>query len=104
MGDSLEKALAAEPLLSLAVTVTSEQRVDSVLRKIVEGLASQPGVALTRIWLLPSVHVPSFWQESSNSPENNGHLHLVASAGAPANSPGEDWSFLQGHFARFPLN
>jgi PAS domain S-box-containing protein len=32
------------------------------------------------------------------------HLHLVASAGTPIDSPGEDWSFLQGHFARFPMH
>ena len=54
MGNSL----AAEPLLALAVTVTSEQRVDSVLQSIVQGLASQPGVALARIWLLPSADLP----------------------------------------------
>ena len=53
-------SLAAESLLSLAVTVTSEQRVDSVLKSIVQGLASQPGVALARIWLLPSVAPPAF--------------------------------------------
>lgn len=47
-------SLAAESLLSLAVTVTSQQRVESVLQSIVQGLASQPGVALARIWLLPS--------------------------------------------------
>ena len=44
-------SLAAESLLALAVTVTSEQRVDSVLQSIVKGLASQPGVALARIRL-----------------------------------------------------
>ena len=32
------------------------------------------------------------------------HLHLVASAGTPIDSPGEDWSCLHGHFARFPLH
>ena len=32
------------------------------------------------------------------------HLHLVASAGTPIDSPGEDWSFVQGHFARFPMH
>lgn len=96
-------SLAAEPLLVLAVAVTSEQRVESVLRKIVDGLASQPDVALARIWLLPSVHLPSSFQESSASPENIEHLRLVASAGTPINSPGEDWSFLHGQFARFPL-
>jgi signal transduction histidine kinase len=95
---------AAEPLLSLAVTVTSERRVESVLRNIVQGLASQPGVALTRIWLLPSADLGGFGQEPSRSPELTEYLRLVASAGTPVNSPGEDWSFLQGHFSRLPLN
>ena len=96
-------SIAAGPLLSLAVTVTSEQHVESVLRKIVEGLASQPGVALVRIWLLPSVHIPNAWQEGAHSQEGIEHLRLVASAGNPIKSPGEDWSFLQGQFSRFPL-
>jgi signal transduction histidine kinase len=95
---------AAEPLLSLAVTVTSERRVESVLRNIVQGLASQPGVALTRIWLLPSADLGGSGQEPSRSPEQTEYLRLVASAGTPVNSPGEDWSFLQGHFSRLPLN
>jgi PAS domain S-box-containing protein len=88
----------------LAVTVTSEQHVESVLGKIVEGLASQPGVALVRIWLLPSVHIPNAWQERAHSQDGIEHLHLVASAGTPIKSPGEDWSYLQGRFARVPLN
>ena len=97
MGNSL----AAEPLLALAVTVTSEQRVDSVLQSIVQGLASQPGVALARIWLLPSADLPRFCHAGSDPPDD---LCLVASAGTPINSPGEDWCFLQGHFARMPFN
>src|SRR5262250_2474018 len=94
-------SLAAESLLSLAVTVTSEQRVESVLQSIVQGLAAQPGMALARIWLLPTVHHPSFYHVVSDLPDC---LCLVASAGTPINSPGEDWSFLQGHFARVPFN
>src|SRR5215813_12603972 len=94
-------SLAAEPLLSLAVTVTSEQRVDSVLQSIVRGLASQPGVALARIWLLPSADLPSSCYAGSDAPDD---LCLVASAGTPINSPEEDWRFLQGHFARVPFN
>ncbi|HEX4169418.1 MAG TPA: ATP-binding protein [Bryobacteraceae bacterium] len=100
----METSITAGPLLSLAVTVTSEQHVESVLRKIVEGLASQPGVALVRIWLLPSVHVPNAWQEGAHFQDGIEHLRLAASAGNPIRSPGEDWSFLQGQFSRFPLN
>src|SRR5215475_12048799 len=94
-------SLAAESLLSLAVTVTSEQHVESVLQSIVQGLAAQPGVALARIWLLPSVHLPSFYHAVSDLPDC---LCLVASGGTPIHSPGEDWSFLQGHFARMAFN
>src|SRR5215475_10948019 len=99
--DFVGTSLAAEPLLALAVTVTSEQRVDSVLQSIVQGLASQPGVALARIWLLPSAGLPSVCHAGSDRPDD---LCLVASAGTPINSPGEDWCFLQGHFARMPFN
>jgi len=94
-------SLAAEPLLALAVTVTSEQRIDSVLQSIVQGLASQPGVALARIWLLPSVDLPGFCHDV---PDSSNNLCLVASAGIPINSPGEDWCFLQGHFGRVRFN
>jgi len=94
-------SLAAEPLLALAVTVTSEQRVESVLQSIVQGLSSQPGVALVRIWLLPSADLPSVCRPESGRPDS---LCLVASAGTPINSPGEDWCFLQGHFARVPFS
>jgi formate hydrogenlyase transcriptional activator len=96
VGTSLE----AELLLSIAVTVTSEQRVESVLQKTVQGLAAQPGVALTRIWLLPSIHLPSSWRRPPDAPVSTEQLHLVASSGTPINSPGEDWSFLQGRFSR----
>jgi PAS domain S-box-containing protein len=94
-------SLAAEPLLALAVNVTSEQHVDAVLRGIVRGLATQPGVALARIWLVSSADLPSDCRSESAPGE---HLCLVASAGTPMTSPGEDWSFLQGHFARVPFN
>jgi len=94
-------SLAAESLLSLAVTVTSEQRVEPVLQSIVRGLASQPGMALARIWLLPSTDLPNFHHTVSDPPDS---LCLVASAGTPLNSPGEDWCFLQGHFARVPFD
>src|SRR5215468_5721222 len=94
-------SLAAESLLALAVTVTSEQRVDSVLQSIVQGLASQPGVALARIWLLPSADLLSFCHAVTDPSDD---LSLVASAGTPINSPGEDWCFLQGRFARMAFN
>ena len=94
-------SLAAGSLLSLAVTVTSEQRVESVLQRIVQGLAAQPGMALARIWLLPSAGLSSFCRPVSGSLDD---LSLVASAGTSINSPAEDWCFLEGHFSRVPFN
>src|SRR5499427_1849558 len=94
-------SLAVDSLLFLAVAVTSEQGVDSVLKSIVQGLASQPGVALARIWLRPSADLPNSYNAVSDAPDD---LCLVASAGTPINSPGEDWCFLHGHFARVPFN
>ena len=102
--DLVETSIKAGQLLSLAVSVTAEQHVESVLQKIVGGLASQPGVALVRIWFLPSAHIPNAWQEGAPPQEGIEHLRLVASAGNPIRSPGEDWSYLQGRFARVPLN
>jgi transcriptional regulator with GAF, ATPase, and Fis domain len=37
-------------------------------------------------------------------PDQTQCLHLVASAGAPSKTSGEDWSRLNGAFRRFPLN
>jgi transcriptional regulator with GAF, ATPase, and Fis domain len=97
-------SLAAEPLLSLAVLVTSEHRVEPVLQKIVQGLAAQPGVALARIWLLPSVNLLGPPPAFTATPGASEHLVLAASAGNPIHSPSEDWSFLHGHFSRVPTN
>jgi transcriptional regulator with GAF, ATPase, and Fis domain len=100
----VETSLTAEPLLSLAANITSEHRVDSVLQSIVQGLASQPGVALARIWLVPPAGLCVSCHTRTESPDQAQYLHLVASAGTPINSPSEDWSSLQGHFHRIALN
>ena len=96
--------MLAGPVLSLAVSVVAEQGVQGVLNTIVRGLAAQPHVALVRIWLaLPGDVCDSCFLRASCSNQTE-CLHLMASAGNPSNSPGEDWTFLQGHFRRIPLN
>jgi PAS domain S-box-containing protein len=96
--------MLAEPVLSLAVSVAAERGVQGVLNTIVRGLAAQPYVALVRIWLvLPGDVCDSCFLRPS-CPNQTECLHLMASAGNPSNSPGEDWTFLQGHFRRIPLN
>jgi formate hydrogenlyase transcriptional activator len=96
--------LLAEPLLSLAVTVAGEHRTLDVLDAIVRGLAAQPGVALARIWLLLPGDLCDDCFLRDECADHTQCLHLVASAGVSQDTPPEDWSFLQGHFRRIPLN
>jgi len=93
----------ADRLLSLAVAVAAERNVQGVLETIVQGLASQPGVALARIW----EHGPGdicdacFLREKCR--DRTQCLHLVASAGTPLHPDDQDWS-LNGFFRRLPMN
>ncbi|HEV8200501.1 MAG TPA: sigma 54-interacting transcriptional regulator [Candidatus Polarisedimenticolia bacterium] len=94
--------MEADRLLSLAVAVAAERTVEGVLQTIVRGLATHPGVALARIWLrLPGDICDSCFL-SASCRDRTQCFHLVASAGTPAHSPGEDWSSLQGGFRRIP--
>ena len=95
--------MQAEPLLSLAAAVAGERATDGVLNSIVHGLAAQPAVALARIWLLSPGDMCDACFRKADCDNQAQCLHLVASAGAPQNSAGEDWSYLQGQFRRIPL-
>jgi len=96
--------MEADRLLSLAVAVAAEQNLQGVLQTIVQGLASQPGVALVRIWLHQPGDICDSCSMRDKCRDRTQCFHLVASAGTPINSPGEDWSSLQGHFRRIPMN
>jgi PAS domain S-box-containing protein len=93
----------AEPLLSLAATVAGEHATQEVLKSTVDGLAGQPGVALARIWLLAPGDLCDTCFRRADCADQTRCLHLVASAGSPESSSGEDWSYLQGQFRRIPL-
>jgi len=97
------QTVQAEPLLSLAAAVAGERATDGVLNSIVHGLAAQPAVALARIWLLSPGDICDTCFRKAECDNQAQCLHLVASAGAPQNSAGEDWSYLQGQFRRIPL-
>src|SRR5262245_5548355 len=96
--------MLAEPVLSLAVSVATERGIQGVLNTIVRGLAAQPYVALVRICLGFACDFCYSCFLRPSFPNQTECLHLMASAGNPSNSPGEDWTFLQGHFRRIPLN
>ncbi len=95
--------MQAEPLLSLAATVAGEHATHEVLKSTVDGLAVQPGVALARIWLLSPGDLCDTCFRKADCADQTRCLHLVASAGSPKSSSGEDWSYLQGQFRRIPL-
>jgi PAS domain S-box-containing protein len=96
--------MEADRLLSLSVAVAAERSLQRVLQTIVQGLAAHPGVALARIWLRMPGDICDFCFKRDQCHDRTECLHLAASAGTPIHSPGEDWSFLQGHFRRIPVN
>jgi len=94
--------MQVEALLALAAKVADEKSPPAVLDAIVRGLADETGVALARIWLLAPGDLCKECFLREDCTDQTQCLHLVASAGASL-KPGEDWSFLGGHFRRIPL-
>jgi transcriptional regulator with GAF, ATPase, and Fis domain len=91
-----------ESLQAISLALAQERSVDTVLTRIVEGLASQPGIALARVWLLAPGDICDSCAMRSECPDRTRCLHLAASRGNPT-KPGDDWSRLDGSFRRFPL-
>src|SRR5262249_41439952 len=56
-----------------------------------------------RVWLSGPGDICETCLMRSRCPDQHRCLHLVASAGSPHASPGEDWSRVDGEFRRFPL-
>jgi len=96
--------MEGDRLLSLAVDVAAKRSLQGVLQTIVRGLASQPGVALVRIWLQSLGDICDACFLRAECRDRTQCFHLVASGGTPVSSPDQDWSFLQGYFRRIPMN
>ncbi len=92
-----------ESYKSLLLDMPLERSLSGVLNLIAERLATRPGAALARIWLLNPADICSVCPLREDCPGEDNCLQLVASAGNPINSPGEDWSRLDGEFSRFPV-
>jgi len=91
-------------LQSISLAVAQERDLDLVLLKIVQGLVDDVGgIALARIWLTGAGDVCLRSRARDHAPEPQACLHLMASAGKPTASPGEDWSRLNGEFSSIPL-
>src|SRR5262245_64213176 len=92
-----------EALRPVALAVAQERSLDVVLARIVQGLVEQPGVALSRVWLMAPGDICDHCRMRPECLDQTRCLHLVASAGRPIRSP-ENWSRLDGQFRRAPLN
>ena len=90
-----------EALQELALRISGERSVDEVLQSIVHGLAQQPSVALTRVWVTRQGDVCGSCRMREACPDRTACLHLSASAGTSLT--GERWSRIDGAFRRVPF-
>lgn len=90
-----------EALQELALRISGERSVETVLQCIVEGLAQQPGIALARVWVTGPGDVCGSCRMRALCPDQTACLHLAASAGTSL--AGEEWSRTAGHFRRIPF-
>ena len=92
-----------ESYKSLLLDMPLERSLSGVLNLIAERLVNRPGAAMARIWLLNPADICSVCPLREDCTGEDSCLQLVASAGNPINSPGEDWARLDGEFSRFPV-
>jgi len=91
-----------DSLQAIALSVAEERSVDEVLRRIAEGVGSQSGIALARVWLVAPGDICETCPMRAECPDQTRCLHLAASHGTSLKS-GEDWSLTSGAFRRFPM-
>jgi len=103
MDRSIDPEMRLDDYRSLLLDMPQERSLAGVLSLIAQRLAARPQAALARIWLLNPADICSVCPLREECPSEEDCLHLVASAGNPINSPGEDWSRLDGEFSRFPV-
>ncbi|UJS17328.1 MAG: sigma 54-interacting transcriptional regulator [Candidatus Jettenia sp.] len=87
---------------SIALSVANERSVEVVFRNIVHGLADDPDVVLTRIWLIEPGDICHICPWLKNCPDQTKCLHLVASNGLSIHNK-QRYTWLKGHYKRFPL-
>jgi len=92
-----------DSLRTLLLEMAQERSLDKLLALIVQQLAMRPPIALARMWLLGPGDICASCPMRAECPDQTNCLHLVASAGRSVVKPDEDWSYLGGHFRRFPL-
>lgn len=91
-----------ELLKRLLLDMSRERGVQQVLKLVVDRMASQPEVALARIWLVGPGDLCSNCHMRDQCEDQTSCLHLVASAGS-STLTGDEWTGLDGAFRRFPF-
>lgn len=90
---------------SILLGLADLHQLSELLPLAVRRLAESSTVALARIWLIQ----PPKWGDcaacrfTSECPDRERCLHLVASAGRSIQPPGTDWQRVEGAFRRFPI-
>ena len=92
-----------ETLQRTALDVAAALDPSTVLRTIVDGLASEPGVALARIWLIGPGDVCETCSFAAECHRRDSCLHLAASAGESLTVDSNAWTETEGTFRRFPM-
>lgn len=93
--------ICLEALNEITVAMTKVQPTETVLCRVVSGLAERPGVALARMWLVKPGDICAACPMQTECPDRKSCLHLVASGGKSLS--GQDWSKNDGDFSRFPI-
>lgn len=90
---------------ALLLELAGHHLLTELLPLAVSRLASNPNVALVRIWLkLPTPPEDcAKCRFASECPDRDQCLHLVASSGCSIRESTANWSRLDGNFKRFPL-
>lgn len=92
-----------EFLQAVALSVANERSLDSILKRIVAGLADTPEMVLARIWLRGPGDICATCPSRTECPSQEVCLHLMASDGHPLSDETPRPTRLDGMFRRFPL-
>src|SRR5262245_44517871 len=88
-------------LQEVALAIAEERSLDRILRRLVEGLATD-GIALARVWLIDAGDICATCPMRDECLDQTRCLHLAASAGRSLDGA-EEWTRLDGDFRRIPL-
>jgi transcriptional regulator with GAF, ATPase, and Fis domain len=89
-------------LKRLLLDMAQERSVGQLLKLIVDRLASQPELALARIWLVEPGDICAACHMRDQCEDRTSCLHLVASAGVSRETQ-DEWTDIDGIFRRFPI-